>query len=452
MILQETALIFWVAVSSWYYGYHISELNFPQPSLTCHKDASGRSTLPACLDITSTRYSIITAVLTVGGLLGSLAAAKVIGRYGMYGTVWLTGAINLVGSIVMTISTHWIGLVLGRFVSGLSVGLAITTVAPLLSHIATTSPSAFLSSKRGLIGTLNQLGIVLGILSAQLVGLGATGMKGDKQGGWRWVVAVSGVVAVVQFGLGILLQPHIKRRSKKDSNERLGGTGEHGEDAEAEPLLSPSGRKDVVRPSTISEILANPSIRPQVLLVAFILAAQQFSGINAVLFYSTPVLKPIIPDQAGLIGIGIAVLNALMTFPPMFLVDRIGRIPILLTSLGGMILSSILLAHGLNTHNQTLSAVPLLLFVASFAIGLGPIPFLLVSELVPPEAVPATSSIALSSSWVASFVVALGFLPLRDALGWVRRGVREGEGRVFWVFLGFQVGTAAVVIWKLYKR
>lgn len=117
-----------------------------------------------------------------------------------------------------------------------------------------------------------------------------------------------------------------------------------------------------------------------------------------------------------------------------------------------MILSSILLAHGLNTHNQTLSAVPLLLFVASFAIGLGPIPFLLVSELVPPEAVPATSSIALSSSWIASFVVALGFLPLRDALGWVKRGVREGEGRVFWVFLGFQVGTAAVVIWKLYKR
>lgn len=57
-------------------------------------------------------------------------------------------------------------------------------------------------------------------------------MKGDKQGGWRWVVAVSGVVAVVQLGLGILLQPHIKKRSKKDSNERLGGMGEHGEDTE----------------------------------------------------------------------------------------------------------------------------------------------------------------------------------------------------------------------------
>jgi SP family facilitated glucose transporter-like MFS transporter 3 len=235
-------------------GYHISELNFPQPSLTCHKDASGRSTFPACLDITSTRYSIITAVLTVGGLLGSLVASKIIGRYGMFGTIWLTGAINLVGSIIMTISTRWIGLVLGRlvrsirwvttpisdsdsqllrsFVSGLSVGLSITTVAPLLSHIATTSPSAFFSTKRGLIGTLNQLGIVLGILSAQLVGLGATGMKGDKQGGWRWVVAVSGVMAVVQLGLGILLQPHIKKRSKKDLNERSGGTGEHGEDTE----------------------------------------------------------------------------------------------------------------------------------------------------------------------------------------------------------------------------
>ena len=117
-----------------------------------------------------------------------------------------------------------------------------------------------------------------------------------------------------------------------------------------------------------------------------------------------------------------------------------------------MILSSILLSRGLDAHNQTLSAVPLLLFVASFAIGLGPIPFLLVSELVPAEAVAATSSIALLSSWIAGFIVALGFLPLRDALGWVHKGVREGEGRVFWVFLGFQVCTAGVVVWKLYKR
>jgi MFS family permease len=97
-------------------------------------------------------------------------------------------------------------------VSGLCVGLAITSVPPLLSHIATTSSSPYLNAKRGFIGTLNQFGIVNGILSAQLVGLAATGMRGDRRGGWRWVVAVSGFVAIAQMGLGMWLRPHIKTR------------------------------------------------------------------------------------------------------------------------------------------------------------------------------------------------------------------------------------------------
>lgn len=156
MILQESSLVFWVALCVAYVddracplheltafsrlldlpgtvsclrsthrylsidparltldGYHISELNFPQPSLTC-TDHYSRSTLPDCLDITSNRYSLITAVLTVGGLLGSLGTAKVIGRYGMYGTIWWTGTINLAGSAIMTVSPHWIGLLFGR--------------------------------------------------------------------------------------------------------------------------------------------------------------------------------------------------------------------------------------------------------------------------------------------------------------------------------------------------
>lgn len=121
--------------------------------------------------------------------------------------------------------------------------MAITTVPPLLSHIATTSPSSFLSTKRGLIGTLNQLGIVLGILSAQLVGLAATGMKGDKKGGWRWVVAFSGIVALGQLALGSMLQPHIKRRTKKDSeaDERSENTSDRNGDLEGDsrPLLHP---------------------------------------------------------------------------------------------------------------------------------------------------------------------------------------------------------------------
>lgn len=112
----------------------------------------------------------------------------------------------------MFFSTHWVILVSSRFISGLAAGLAITIVSPLLSHISLTSPHPKVSSARGVIGTTNQLAIVLGIVSAQLVGLGVTGMKGDRRGGWRWVVGVSGLVAVVQLAAGWALKGWIEER------------------------------------------------------------------------------------------------------------------------------------------------------------------------------------------------------------------------------------------------
>lgn len=104
-----------------------------------------------------------------------------------------------------------------------------------------------------------------------------------------------------------------------------------------------------------------------------------------------------------------------------------------------MAATSIFLAIGLNGHHQITSAISIIAFVASFSIGLGPVPFLLTSELVPPPAVAALSSLAVSTNWVTNFFVALFFLPLRDLLSSPTdprspEAGREGEGRVFYVF------------------
>jgi SP family facilitated glucose transporter-like MFS transporter 3 len=118
-----------------------------------------------------------------------------------------------------------------------------------------------------------------------------------------------------------------------------------------------------------------------------------------------------------------------------------------------MIVSSAFLSYGLDTHSVLFSGIPIFTFVASFASGLGPICFLLISDLVPSQAVRGTSSLGTSISWISSFCVALGFLPLRNALSWeTGRGEREGEGRVFWVFMLVQVAAGVVVWWRLYRR
>jgi len=107
------------------------------------------------------------------------------------------------------------------------------------------------------------------------------------------------------------------------------------------------------------------------------MALQQFGGINAVMFYSTPVLRPLLPNAAGLLGIGITLVNAVMTLPAIFLVDvshlnfnseeayeqRLGRRSLLVVSCIGMSIMSALLAIGLNNSYQVLSAVAIISFI-----------------------------------------------------------------------------------------
>lgn len=102
-------------------------------------------------------------------------------------------------------------------------------------------------------------------------------------------------------------------------------------------------------------------------------------------------------------------------------------------------LSSVLLALGMSHSFKILSAVATLLFVASFAVGLGPVPFIIANELVGAEAVGATQSLALAANWTATFIVSQFFPMLNKALG--------GQGRVFYVFAGFGALFGAFIAW-----
>lgn len=260
-----------------------------------------------------------------------------------------------------------------------------------------------------------------------------SGAEGDRLNAWRYILSISGLVSVAQIAL-------TTTSAKPDSE------GVYDADAgltAAEPLLSdperpatPAESTDVVPGQlSVGEMLKSPA-RRNALFVTAILVLQQLSGVNAVLFYSTPVLQKVLPSAgAGQISIAITVVNAIMTFPAIFLVDRLGRRTLLLASSFLMMLFAILLGWGLNEHFRKVCSFAIVAFIAAFSIGLGPIPFLLVSEMVPANCVPALSSLALSASWITTFIIAQGFLPLRDALTYYDpNGHQEGEGRVFYVF------------------
>lgn len=127
--------------------------------------------------------------------------------------------------------------------------------------------------------------------------------------------------------------------------------------------------------------------------------------ISAVLYYSTSIMKSVLPTQAAYISVFITFINVLMTFPPIFLVDRLGRRSLLLISSSMMALTSFILAFSINIGISQVSSLAIVCFVASFSIGLGPIPFVILGEVVPSYAVGAAGSLGLGVNWASNFAV-----------------------------------------------
>ena len=110
-------------------------------------------------------------------------------------------------------------------------------------------------------------------------------------------------------------------------------------------------------------------------------------------------------------------------------------------SLAGIATSSVLLALGIYYDQKALPGLAALLFVACFGVGMGPVPFILASELVGPEAVGAAQSWALAANWISTFIVAQFFPVLNDAMG--------GRGQCYWVFAAVAVLMGAFVYWRV---
>ena len=132
--------------------------------------------------------------------------------------------------------------------------------------------------------------------------------------------------------------------------------------------------------------------------------------------YGVSLLSTVLSTGSALLNILISILNILITTACAPLSDVIGRKACILTSIAGMGTSSLLLGIGLRSATPALSAISVLIFVAAFGFGLGPVPFILSSELVGPEAVGATQSWALAANWISTFLVAQFFPLLNETM------------------------------------
>lgn len=397
-------------------------------------------------------FAAISSVFTIGGLFGALGAGPVTSQKGRWLSMQITAASFVVGAAVEALApAPWL-LGLGRFVSGLGSG-ASTVIVPL--YISEIAPPA----ERGFFGAFTQISCNTGILVAQVLGYFLS-----HGAAWRWILGISGIIAAAQGALTFLvpespawtatvkgdvaagrsiLQRIRGPRFNIDDEVALWGSGATKPMAtgEEQGLLAPPEAGTGAAPDGeevqhvgVMQALRDPLYRPAMVVVMGIMFAQQLCGINSIVMYSVQLLDGLLPLSSILLTVLVSAVNLVMTAACSPLPDKWGRKTCLLVSIVGQGASSLALAISILAGVKIVSALAVALFVAFFAVGLGPVPFILASELVGQEAVGATQSWCLATNYTATFLVAQFFPIINTALNaWL--GGRGGW--VYFIFAGF---------------
>jgi len=381
----------------------------------------------------STAEEVVVSAVLIGAVLGAAFGGRLSDRLGRRPVVIAAAAVFTLGAIGTALSPAVGWLIVGRIVVGIAIGVASFS-APL--YISEVSPPAI----RGRLVSLNQLAITLGIVVSYLVGFALSAGRG-----WRWMFALAAIPSLL-LGAGMLAMP--------DSPRWLEGRGRTGEAAKV--LRRIRGVHDI--DGELAEIKASlgqqgggwrelfgPLVKPALIVGVVLAVFQQMTGINTIVYYAPTIFQAAgfrSSSAAILATVGVGVVNVGFTVLALLLLDRVGRKPLLVIGLSGMIVSLGILGlafalPGLLTNNGWFAVVCLMLYIASFAIGLGPVFWLLISEIYPFRIRGLAMGVATVVNWGANFLIALTFLSLSSALT---------QSGAFWLYGIITIGALVFTV------
>lgn len=365
--------------------------------------------------------SIVVSIFSIGGILGSFSVGFFVNRLGRRNSMLIANILAFISAALMGFSkmaSSWEMLIIGRFVVGLYSGLS-TGFVPM--YIGEISPTAL----RGALSTLHQLGIVVGILIAQIFGLDMI-MGNDEL--WPLLLGFLFIPAVIQTVLLPLCpqSPRFLLINKNEENKakialkKLRGTTDVS--ADMQEMKEESRQMMREKKVTILELFRSPLYRQPIIIAIILQLSQQLSGINAVFYYSTSIFEKAGVAQPVYATIGAGVVNTAFTVVSLFVVERAGRRSLHLLGLMGMAGSAILMTIAMAllakvTWMSYLSIVAIFAFVAFFEMGPGPIPWFITAELFSQGPRPSAIAVAGFSNWTANFIVGMGFPYVADLCG-----------------------------------
>jgi len=362
----------------------------------------------------STRLQELTiSIVLVGCIAGSSVAGLIADRVGRRITLLAAGIIFGAGALGSAFTPSIEVLLAARFVVGIAIGFC-SVVAPL--YISEVAPA----DVRGALVSLYQFAITVGILAAFLVDYALAGSQA-----WRWMLGLALIPSLILI-VGMLPLPESPRYLFKIDKV----------DAAREELRRIAGRDEIgVEETAIVDslkvqgsgfaALATPAVRYALVLGVALAMLQQLTGINTVIYYGPHIfqLAGIASNEASILATAlVGVVNVLLTLVAIFFVDRIGRKPLLYAGCTGMFVALSVLAFAFAQPHlagslAAISLVSLMVYVGSFAYSLGPIVWLLISEIFPLQARGLGMSICTLGNWVANLMVSLFFLSMVQALG-----------------------------------
>lgn len=370
---------------------------------------------------------VVSAVL-LGCLIGAAFSGRLADRFGRRSVLIQVACLFILGALGTAFATGSVWLSIGRVIVGIAIGIASYT-APL--YISEISPAGI----RGKLVSLNQLMITIGILVSYLADYGLAASRG-----WRWMFGLAAIPALILL-IGLAFVPesprwYVKALMRERAREVLSKIRKP---FEVDPELAEIEASFTQQQGSWRELLS-PALRPALVIGIGLAIFQQFTGINTVIYYAPTIfqLAGLRSHSAAILATaGVGVVNVLLTIVALELLDRVGRRPLLLFGLVGMILSLALLGIGFLTHNPApalawLSVICVMAYVACFAISLGPIFWLMIAEIYPLKIRSLAMSLAAAANWGSNLLVALTFLSLLRALG---------GPQTFWLYA--LVGVAA---------
>jgi SP family arabinose:H+ symporter-like MFS transporter len=384
------------------------------------------SFLSAHLKLTPSQEGLAGASAILGCVPGAMFSGFLSDRFGRKKMLFVCALLYAVSGLLSALPNTFNQFLAARLISGLGIG-ASSMICPV--YIAEIAPEKW----RGRLGTLFQLGIVTGIFLTLFINKVIQGM-GDAAWntayGWRWMLGMEVVPAAAFIALlfAVPESPRWLAQKGRDDEARVILTKVDGADHAAKEMaaIHETARLEAGR---FFELFSG-SFRKPLLLAVVLMACSQFCGINAIMYYSTKIFAAAGSGTATAFSssVWVGFINLAFTFVAIGLVDRAGRRRLLL--IGTAVQTLALAAVGWMFHSH-IQGAPLLVcvvvFIAAFAMALGPVGWLFCAEVFPNQLRGRAMSLAALTVWVSCYIVAQTFPMLND-------NPAIGPARTFWAY------------------